>query len=918
MMRPHPFHHHIVAIVFVVLANATGALAATHPIDLSRVANQGLRDEVAGDRRGGWTDQGPANDLSALPPGSLQKNGLGFEVLDATKNEGRACVVLAGPAREYFPRSVLVPVADSTPVARRLYLLHATAWTPSSAELAGVVTVRYRDDTEQRIEVRLHRDVADWWSPARLPNGVPFWSSAGDEGRLGLYASKFALTGAQVKDLRFESSGKAVWGIVAATLSDDDISFPEETKTEIKAGPNWAPLPVLSLDIVKDSVFDSSRLLDAPAGKYGALRATPTGRFEFTDRPGVRVRFWGVNLTFGAMFPDHAAADRLAERLARSGYNTVRFHHYDRDLLRRGGSSHDFDPEKLDRLNYLFAALKKRGLYINLDLYTIRRFGADEIPERGKPVWTEFKGLLPLYDSAFEAWRKFAEALLTRINPYTGLTWAEDPALIGICPVNEDTLVKIVQLHGLEDLYASEFERWIARPENAGAARLERTVAYNRFLVDVQRRSDARLHAYLRSLPVKALLTGANWMTYEETNYLRDAYDYVDLHGYWDHPQWPPGSWGMPVRFNQTSAVEKFASHPRSLMPTRIFGKPFVVTETNYCWPNARRAEGAALLTAYAGLQDWDAIYAFDYSDVTTDTAPNGAFFQIASDPIRLLSDRVGALLFLQNRVLPAETALGIAVHEEKAFSGKKDFPWPFSLLGLVTRIGSFNGDHGVPANLTASVGLDAIVSESPDALAGRTALPVLPADTALVRGLKDANLIAAEATDQALRRFESETGQIRLRGDEGVFTLVTDHAEALVAPVGRDVSGQVASLSASSTYAAIYVVAVDDQPLATSHRLLVLHLTDCLNTGTRFSGANQEVLEAAGTTPHLVRHGAARLALTLPAPEAWRAWAVDATGERIEEVSLSRAGNDAVLALDNVSPTSGPVFAYELARVIK
>jgi hypothetical protein len=911
MSYPSPLRR----LFFVLSASFAVTLsAATLPLDFSRAANMGLRDEVPGDRRGGWTDQGRANDLADLKPGVFERDGLTFTILDPARNNNRACIVLAGPNRGYLPRSAAVTVSSAAGFGY-LYLLHGTAWTPGGAPVAGVIVVRYADGAEQRIEAKVGRDVADWWGPSRLPNGSPVWTREGVDGTLGLYASKFAIQNKPVREVRFESSGAVVWGVVAATLSDQDIAFSKENRVTYQAGREWASLPAVSLDVRKDGVFDFSRLIDAPAGKYGAIRATPAGHLEFEGRAGERVRFWGVNLTFGALFPDKEAADLLAERLARSGYNTVRLHHYDRDLLRRGGkNSYDFDPEKLDRLNYLFAAFKKRGLYISMDLYTVRSFGADEIPEWGKPVQYAFKGLVPIYDSAFMAWKNFAERLLTRKNPYTGLTWAEDPALVGICPINEDTLTKIVKSYGLEELYATEFEKWIARPENAAETNLERPVAYNRFLIDTQRRSDGRMHAYLRSIGTKALLTGANWMTFEETNYLRDHYDYADLHNYWDHPQWAPG-WGLPAKYNQASAVARFASHPRSLMPTRIFGKPFVVTETNYCWPNSRRAEGTGLLAAYAGLQDWDGIYTFNYSDVTGDTSYRATAFELASDPLRLVADRVGALIFRQGQVTPAKAAVAIAVHEETAFTGNKDFRWPFNMLGLVTRVGSFNGDTGLPDSLSAVAGLKAVVSEMPEKLSEKTTLPVLPANTAMVDQLKDSGVIATDSINAKLTRFVSETGQARLRSDEGVFTLVTDRTEVLVAPAGIAVAGRLAALTDSSTYASVYVAAVDGKPLEASKRILVLFLTDCLNTGTRLSGENLEVLEDFGRLPYLVRRGTAQLSLGLPNASGWRAWPVDTTGMRLPELKLNTVAGRLVLPIDNTAAPAGPVFAYELAR---
>ena len=885
-------------------------------VSLRGVANRGFRDEVADDRKGGWTDQGPTNDLAAFMPGTQTLAGVTFDIADPATNGGCAALVLGRSGGACPMAPVAVPLPDR-PIWRNLYLLHAGAWLPANGVAVGRLHIRYADGTEGVQEVQAGRDVGNWWQPGSLSNGVVGWRGENASSSVGLYVSRFVLEQKPVVEVALEGEGDALWMVAGISGSPDDIA-PSRSMIPlvVKAGPEWAPY-AHSVEIEPGGVFDFSKLADAPAGKHGTLVATPAGHFEFAGQPGARVRLWGVNLCFTANYLEHAEADRLAARLAASGYNTVRFHHYDRGLIAKGGPSHEPDPSQLDKLDYLFAALKRHGIYVNIDLFTIRGFGKDEMAamgiDRQADIVAQFKALVPISEDAFAAWTRFAQSLLTHKNPHTGLTWAADPALIGICPVNEDTLTVWVNCTPeVRRRYDEAFAAWWKEPGNGEKSGGDRAVGFNRFLNERQAASDARMHAYLRSIGVKALLTGANFVSAQGQAFLREHYDYVDNHEYWDHPSFPEQKWNLPFGFVQASAVRTAAQVPRAMMPARLWGKPYVVSEFNFVRPNQYRAEGGVLMPAYASLQDWDGLYNFDYAGNRASALEGGAAstFSIAEDPIGLLADRVSALLFRRGDIAPGRHAIGYAVRADEAFGSLgKGFPQEFSRLGLLTRIGS--GTGSAPEEL-ARHGLDAVVggtAVSPE----KSGSKIYRANDGIARRLEADGVLPPGSTDEKGSKFMSDTGQIELRQQDGAVKVVTERSELFVLPVGQLSEGARVTVKNGTTFGTVAVISLDGKSIAESGRLLVTHLTDALATGMKFADQDRRLEVSRGGAPHLVRAGGAEIRLRLDAGKTWQAWAVDATGKRQREVKLVRDGDAWVLRAQTVTP-EGTQLAYELA----
>lgn len=164
---------------------------------------------------------------------------------------------------------------------------------------------------------------------------------------------------------------------------------------------------------------------------------------------GRRLRLFGVNLTAGANYPDHATAERVAARMAKFGLNAVRFHFLDADwgvpalMDYTTGDWKNWSAEAQDRLDYFFAQLKARGLYANINLLVGRKFGArDGVNEAiTKMDWKSAHAVGFFHAPHLAAQKEYARRLLSHRNPYTKQTYAADPAVAIVEINNENGLI---------------------------------------------------------------------------------------------------------------------------------------------------------------------------------------------------------------------------------------------------------------------------------------------------------------------------------------------------------------------------------------------------------------------------------------------------------------------------------------------
>lgn len=158
-------------------------------IDISKQANMEFKDEIDGDHKGGWFDQG-ANDFRDMPLGRQILANVPFEIIDPKTNNNRSAIILYGPARNYFPAKVEgIPVNRS---AKCLYFLHGAGWGTKEGELCHSYVVNYSDGSNTEVEVLFLRHISGWWSPLAVPEAKIALEGANLlHGRIGLYAMRW-------------------------------------------------------------------------------------------------------------------------------------------------------------------------------------------------------------------------------------------------------------------------------------------------------------------------------------------------------------------------------------------------------------------------------------------------------------------------------------------------------------------------------------------------------------------------------------------------------------------------------------------------------------------------------------------------------------------------------------------------------
>ncbi|MCX5726617.1 MAG: hypothetical protein NT030_05515 [Candidatus Saganbacteria bacterium] len=657
------------------------------------------------------------------------------------------------------------------------------------------------------------------------------------------------------------------------------------------------------VDKFNKNAVDVSFLLDPPAGKHGFL-SVKNGHFYFAD--GTRAKFWGTNIYGTDCFPDHKAAERIAERLAKFGCNLVRLHHMDAFW----SDPNIFDPkfndtqhlsaQNLEKLDYLVWQLKKKGIYVFVDLLVDREFKEGDNVADYKKVERGAK-ITGFYNKRIiDLQKKFAKDLLTHYNPYTKKRYIDDPAIVSVKLINEAMLFYISTQFGLSEYYLGELDSlwngWLLKkygnranlkaawtdkygrcdledaedPKNGSVKRGDTSLKFQRsgfdkieplrqydtmaFYYDTQVKYYDEMKKFLKGIGVRVPVSGSNhWLNIAADVKSNASLDYIDRHRYWDHPQF---GYGIDVVFEDQPMLK----YPEEALPNnfafyKVAGVPFVISEWNCSFPNEFRAEGPMVMAAYSCLQDFDGVLQFAFSG-----AQWGALmkdnFDIGSWPNVLTEWAAAALIFYRGDV-----SIGRGLVEEKL--SDKD------IFGPIFEDQPIADEPLIP-------------------LITKTQRSFVKEQTE--RRIPDVEALLSKYNDKEKGVIKSDTGELFWNYKDGIFKIDTERTEGALGFIGGEkVELGSIEIQPKTDYCSIFVSSRGNEPISSSSSLLLTATARVENTGQKYNESKTQLKEV-GLPPILIEGVEAKIKIKrLTLPFDIRVYALDINGDRKKSIDFRR-----------------------------
>jgi len=698
---------------------------------------------------------------------------------------------------------------------------------------------------------------------------------------------------------------------------------------------NWYEFKPTRDDFAPTAI-DCSDLIEKPAGKHGFVKIAGEN-FAFQD--GTTARFWGAQIGLWSK----EDADYGIKALRKQGINIVRLHGMTFLNKRGAKTSFEYNEENFDRLDYLIYRCGQEGIYFILDVdYTFPLRPGDKVPglTSGKSRFLMF-----FNDKVAAIKRRRMKDIFTRMNSYTKKRYCDDPTLAMVEVCNEDSIFWY-QVSNLPEPFKSQlagkYQEWLKKKYGdikslrkawtidgvdaldvgegldknqtlailpmwrysesimAEVPHLEiRAQDQLRFFTDLEDAYWQGSYNHLRKIGIKVPICGTNWkgggFSTRAHMLTQSKLDYIDRHGYWDHPQgkgndrWRIGRctfFNLPMvkaitASNDPQEENNVGNLVLSKAWEQVLGKPMAVSEWNTCVTNEYSLEGPGLMAAYGMLQGWDAPLEFGHHSPYWRKTLGPNSFDMLSNPPQLLQYAAVSRMWLRQDVKEAQ------IVAEKLYTTKGIF--------------EFEDDQRPLPIMAACIGKVGY------RFVDKPRKPVV----------KD----ISDHWDSKTRTARSMTGELTWNASKGLVTIDTARTAAMIGFLSKaNTSPAVMELKSTTRFGAVYVSSVDGlKPVTSANRLLITAIGPARNTGMEYQltdemdkrqNARMWRLKNAGKAPILIEAIIGTLTITTENAAKLKAWALDANGKRVMPVPLTAADGKVIIALQRKYAT----MYYELA----
>jgi hypothetical protein len=619
------------------------------------------------------------------------------------------------------------------------------------------------------------------------------------------------------------------------------------------------------------AVLDLRYLNEKEAGETGFLKLSADGN-SFVRGDGKPIRFWAVG---SDVYKKHTREQmaRHARFLAKIGVNMVRIH---TQLAPgpKGSKLTDVDNVEIDRIWQFVSALKKQGIYVTISPFwptprDVTLWGIDGVTGNSD-LW----GLLFFDEKLQEGYKAWVKALYAPKNPYTGIPLAKDPSVGVIQVLNEDSLLFWTTMGmkpAVQERFGKKFGEWLVKKYGSlakakeawdGAANEKDDFANGKvgvfkvwhmtqalkggiakrvrdeteFYAETQHQFYKQIGEYYRKeLGCKQLLNACNWTTADAiklNDVERWTYSALDVQAVnkytggmhvGDQNGWriDPGHY-----FTNQSCLTDPRGLPTNLK--QVVGHPMLITESTWVAPEGYQSEGPFLMAAYQSLTGVSGFYWFNASAEEYETDPLLRFLNFKGQhpifkwtcctPSFMGNFPAAALMYRKGYVKEGEAV----VHEERPLVDLWERRIP-----LLAEDRSFD-----PNRYEGATG-----GEKSNIKGGADPLAFLVGRIEVKYGgdaAKTTKVDFSKYHDKDKKTVRSITDEVRLDYGKGVCTV--DAAKIQGAAGFLNKAGEIkltdVAIRSGNDYAAVIVVSMDDQPLATSQKILVQTGTSSRLTG--------------------------------------------------------------------------------------